>query len=953
MSGNKLLREFGVFDDDPVKLFWERPCGDTLRGVGAHNQTVEMVEKAIVGDTGEFPFLKHVSKRLLSYDLCLSACKKCGRNIWQVPKEFLDKKMYVVALEADPLLVGDQDLPRKYLTASVCKKAISADPSLFQYLPNKFRTLGMCKLALARDEKGEVLKEIPETIREGSHWQELCEFAVEHAPRAIRYVPKRNLTRRMMMTAVELDAMSISLLPKNRITKEMAQIAVEGTKCASIESDSCIVIARDWPIAHVPKRFITQELVNRSLEICPNSICVVPLQFLTECICVDLVRKDPTVYRWIPEPFKSDDALVITAIKNDANNARYVPMKSNLLVDDFKCTLEYEIARKKERMDFEEGLIDRASPYLESEVCSYQGRVLDIPSLVSQEMQITREDGGAIAHDLINCEASGIERVFYISDVHVCHQLRVNGKTRGEISRLLKKRIEELVASLPVNNGVILIAGDVADSVDMARRFYHELDTQLSEVRFKSSYRYRVFAVLGNHELWNGNPNESGKCEEFDEIVESYRQMMAEEHVRCLQNSLVVRYRGTHTLFFEEDELLQCSEDDLAEVLRDSSFILLGGIGFSGRNPSFNALTGIYGYKSEGAKIVPRMTHEEELERSQCFSTIYNKLLSCADDKRVIVMTHMPIADWSDGTPNPNWIYISGHTHRNYLVKKADGTTVLCDNQVGYQPIRWHFNSFTRNGIFDPFERWSDGIFDISRSQYVAFNNGRGIAMNGFRWSGQLRMIKRAGTYMFFLQGSSMSILAGGKRSRATHSIQYYYDRIEQYKNRVVELLRPYHRALVVLSGEVQKFGGTGTIHGSIIDIDHFNHLYLNPFDGTIAPYFAWSMDSRLVYKDVLELLNSSPVLSIDVGDSLASRYLRASKEGKLPVLSRLKNFDESLAPVPTIVFGNKQFYDSSRVLRAVQYVLEQNVIRIWNDAILNENLTNEVVSTGEGLPGC
>ena len=37
----------------------------------------------------------------------------------------------------------------------------------------------------------------------------------------------------------------------------------------------------------------------------------------------------------------------------------------------------------------------------------------------------------------------------------------------------------------------------------------------------------------------------------------------------------------------------------------------------------------------------------------------------------------------------------------------------------------------------------------------------------------------------------------------------------------------------------VKQIGGIGAIHGSIVDIDFYNHIYVNPFDLSITGYWA------------------------------------------------------------------------------------------------------------------
>ena len=57
------------------------------------------------------------------------------------------------------------------------------------------------------------------------------------------------------------------------------------------------------------------------------------------------------------------------------------------------------------------------------------------------------------------------------------------------------------------------------------------------------------------------------------------------------------------------------------------------------------------------------------------------------------------------------------------------------------------------------------------------------------------------------------------------------------------------------------------------------------------------------------------------------------SKEGKLPVLSCNTNKEWKLAIVPQVVL-DKSMYKPSRIMRSIQYIFDQNVVRIWNDEV-------------------
>lgn len=311
-----------------------------------------------------------------------------------------------------------------------------------------------------------------------------------------------------------------------------------------------------------------------------------------------------------------------------------------------------------------------------------------------------------------------------------------------------------------------------------------------------------------------------------------------------------------------------------------------------------------------------------------------DKLNRCAGDRQVIVLTHTPVNDWMSDTCNPNWIYINGHTHQNSLIRKQDGTTVLSDNQVGYKPSKWKLNGFTVSGQYDPFKDMPDGMYEITSEMYKDFNQGRGIKSNGCNFPGRIYALKKCGFYMFLLESaSSLCLLVGGQRRRLENCAEYYYDYMDIYARKVVRAIAPYQNALRAIAKEVKKIGGWGNVHGCIVDIDFYHHIYLNPYDGTLTPYFAYDVTSRLTYADLPSLLRTSL-------PSLNKNYIEACKKGELPLLKQYeappkkKTKRMPIATVPKLVLGT-EMYDPSRIMRAIQYIFEDDVIRIWEEHIL------------------
>ncbi len=143
----------------------------------------------------------------------------------------------------------------------------------------------------------------------------------------------------------------------------------------------------------------------------------------------------------------------------------------------------------------------------------------------------------------------------------------------------------------------------------------------------------------------------------------------------------------------------------------------------------------------------------------------------------------------------------------------------------------------------------------------------------------------------------------------------------------------PYHNALQTISNEVKAFGGSGNIHGCIVDIDFYNHIYLNLYDAKITPYFAWDTVQKVAFPNMRDLLENSPVPpQLPNGTPMLNRFISCCKPETLPILSRKKRM--KAAKVPEIVLDTSM-YEPNRAMRSIQYIFDQDVIRIWRDEIL------------------
>lgn len=540
-------------------------------------------------------------------------------------------------------------------------------------------------------------------------------------------------------------------------------------------------------------------------------------------------------------------------------------------------------------------------------------------------------------------------KFFYITDLHLESQLGLTGMTVDEIKGKVAQKVDEMLGGLSkedMSDGVLLVGGDVADSEEVAKIFF-------DAVFFR--FRGPIIFVLGNHELWDGCTYASGEsCRKrsIDEVVAAYRRFYKvgfdfEGKTYCLENEVLVCYKnsmqrnsdefgvGRKTAgmprgglcVLTEEMLLHTSTDDLREFFDECSMIVLGGLGFCGLNPRYNADTGLFR---------DRVSREEDIERSKRFRAVYDRVMSCASDKRVVVLTHTQMEDWTTGAPNKGWVYVNGHTHQNGLVKTDDGVAVLYDNQVGYKPKKWHLNQFSLERYYDPFKAWADGIYQITPQQYMDFNAGRGIQMEYFRQQGDIYALKQKGIYMFMLQyGLGLYLLRGGQKLNVFHGLEYYAANLEKYVEKIQMAFRPYRNALDKIAAEVKRFGGSGYVHGSIVDIDFYNHINLDPFNGIIMPYFALDTTGRIGFRSIRELLESSPIPARGSnGNPLLSAYTKLLDAGGMSILVPTVK-EDALAVVPTEVLDEKDIYAPSRVMKSIQYLLDKGVVRVWNDAVL------------------
>ena len=513
---------------------------------------------------------------------------------------------------------------------------------------------------------------------------------------------------------------------------------------------------------------------------------------------------------------------------------------------------------------------------------------------------------------------------YYISDIHLTHRvLNQLGK------RFTKEQVEYLIKGIANNVrkvGITLIAGDTSQYFLLNELFYSYID--------EYSYGLKVI-VLGNHELWD----ESLYCDSpIDDVINAYKQLHdSKDRQVLLQNELLVE-NDSFRYILSENDILNMDASEIVGLCENADNIILGGIGFTGycqvRDPKtkriYNAEFGLY------RKALT--TLEEDLQQTQRFEAVYRRIRDILSNRKVIVLTHTPKECWSKDPYVTNWVYVNGHTHRNIEVVTEE-KMLFADNQIGYHNEDVQLKSFfvfRNKDLF--YEHLEDGIHEITIDQYREFNRSKGIYASVRPGIGKILMLKKEKLYMFLLrkivksgQEERLYILDGGAIHTAYLDEQYYYDNMHLYVKAVKSVFKKYWEAQKIISKEIRSIGGDGTIHGCIIDIDYYNHIYLNPSDGKLTFYFADSITQKYVYESIEALLIDQSKKSIGWDKEQYKRMLNKYRKS-LPADRKEKL--QSASTTPYFV-ASTDMYKVSRVIKRLQHITDNNILRVWHNGVL------------------
>lgn len=735
----------------------------------------------------------------------------------------------------------------------------------------------------------------------------------------LRKIKSKDISEHLCDIAFNKNIESIKYIP-NRYKRKYSKDVIKNNWLLYNYCDTQDFTLEDW-VEVMPYINITFSNLNKSE------------QKIFEKIAADLINnfEDNTISSFLEKQFESEiidkfyqDGYFIITKRLSTIYKRIKYKFSNF--DDFYSFLDGDLANSDiyeynfDGIDLKKYNLDNVA--INSTVLIKNGLYDDtfyneaIKPLLSQSNELVKVENTNVPmlheNDVLPYQSGDFMRrisIYYISDIHIDNKIVSKFKdhaTEKEIEYYVKTIVDKMIDSMPSEFGgkFILIAGDVSSSFKISKIFYQKL---VERNRISSK---KIICVLGNHELWNLDRSSDNNV---DSIVKLYKKMFDELEITFLQNELLVI--GDDFEIITESEIESMTEDALKKRTLESQLTIFGGIGFSGYNPNFNASKLIY--------FDALTTLEEDKKLTNKFNSLYTKLKDCLSNRKIIILTHHPKQDWSTDNYNSNWIYINGHTHKNVYEKNSD-KQLYADNQVGYfnEDVRLKRIDYSlKCNIFNDYE---DGIHLISLEQYLLFYRKMGYSIS-CKLQGEFYLLKKNDILMFVYKNDkgNLYIMNGGRQNRLKYKdIEYYFNNMDNYSIIIKEGTKSYYEYINQLSDYIKSIGGSGNIHGTIVDIDFYNHVYVNIYDGKITPYWAESMDRKIVYPSFQELLlNHCPKMLENMN----------SNKNELVV-----NKNE-LIPSGGDFYEDTKIYRESRIMKKIQYLIDDNIIRVWNDNLLEE----------------
>ncbi len=169
------------------------------------------------------------------------------------------------------------------------------------------------------------------------------------------------------------------------------------------------------------------------------------------------------------------------------------------------------------------------------------------------------------------------------------------------------------------------------------------------------------------------------------------------------------------------------------------------------------------------------------------------------------------------------------------------------------------------------------------------------------------------------------TILDGGTLLKVEHPRDYFMENLEAYVMMAKKVYMDYYLKLKNISAAVRRIGGAGDISGCTVIVDDNLKVILDPTD--MRPVLYRAVTGELIYYD-----------SFLASEFLDDKY--ALKDRQLESALSLKKVAGNVPPH----LSRKSIRDMNHISEALQSIISEDIVRRWDDRILDMNVTLETV---------
>ena len=179
--------------------------------------------------------------------------------------------------------------------------------------------------------------------------------------------------------------------------------------------------------------------------------------------------------------------------------------------------------------------------------------------------------------------------------------------------------------------------------------------------------------------------------------------------------------------------------------------------------------------------------------------------------------------------------------------------------------------------------------------------------------------------------------------------IRFYYDNLERYCKCIMKIFGPFCQYEQQIAELVKQTGGAGKIHGCIIDFDFYNHVFVNPLDGSLVPYIALSKTYKAVYTNFMELRNNPKFGSSALG--LSEKGGEPLTAIELTAVNKLEQYKCKSEPAGDSIVYDTTIYKYSGIVKSIQYIIDKHIVRVWRDEFLKYTGADSLKGSLNSIP--